>query len=62
MVLLSCISGLVGGEAGSVEGAGGDDEEEAVDHHQDKDWEVQVHSLRLIIKEAFCKSYIGFGD
>ena len=62
MVLLSCISGLVGGQAGPVEGAGGDDEEEAVDHHQDEDWEVQVQSLRLIIKEASCESYIGFGE
>ena len=62
MVLLSCISGLVGGQAGPVEGADGDDEEEAVDHHQDKDWEMQVQSLRLIFKEAFCESYIGFGE
>ena len=40
----------------------GADEEEAVDHHQDEDWEVQVQSLRLIIKEAFCESYIRFGE
>ena len=62
MVLLSCISGLVGGQAGPVEGAGGDDEEEAVDHHQDKDWEMQVQSLRLVFKKAFCDSYIRFGE
>ena len=62
MSLLSCISCLVGGQVRPVEGACGDDEEENVDHHQNKDWDMQVESLRIIFKEAFCESYIGFQE